>query len=88
MNAAKVIDAGHALDFESTITRLERKPIDELDETGDRFAAAQMRNVDTFDRTWCFLELEDLLESRESFFGIDMKHFGLGVCIQFAAPVQ
>ena len=76
------------LNLESSITRLEWQAVDELDQTGHRLSAAQVRNVDTFDRSRRFLQFEHLLQSSQSFFGIDMKDFWLGVSIQFATPIS
>ncbi len=75
-------------DLEAAVARLERQPVDELHQAGHRLAAAQVGDVDAFDRARRLGQLEHLLQPGQPLLGIDVKHFGLHVRVQFAALVE
>ena len=43
-----IVDTLHALNLVATISRLERKPIDELHHAGHRIGSTEVRNIDAF----------------------------------------
>ena len=49
VNAAEVVDAGDAANLVAAIAGLKREAIEELDDAGDSFAAAEVGDIDAFD---------------------------------------
>ena len=52
------------------------------------FAAAEVRDVDAFDRTGSLGQLERFLQAGQPLLRIDVKNLGLDVRVQFPAPVE
>ena len=75
-------------DFVAAIAGLERQAVEELHDAGDRFAAAEVGDIDAFDRPRRFGELEDFFQAGETLFRIDVEDFGLGVRVELAAAVE
>jgi hypothetical protein len=88
MNAAKVIDSRYVADFVTAIPGFERKSVEKLHQAGDRLFACEVSDVDPFDRTRYFLELQDLSQSCQSLLGVNEKDFGLSVRVELATRVE
>ena len=88
VDAGEVIDAGDRPNLEPLVAGLERQPVDEPHEAGDRFAAGQMGNIDPFDRPRRLGEMKHLPQPGETFLRIDVKDLGLGMLVEIAALVE
>jgi hypothetical protein len=85
VNRRVIVHAGHLANAKSAVARFERQPVDELDQAGHGLGSRQVGNVDSLDRPRLFRQLEDLLQPRESFFGVLVKNLGLLMLFEVAA---
>ena len=47
-----------------------------------------MGDVNSFDPPWHFIQLQNFLQTCESFLGVDVEHFRLSVVFKVASKVQ
>ena len=76
------------LNLVAAIAWLEGQAVEELHDAGHGFAAAEVGDIDPFDRPRRFGQLEHLFQAGEPLFRVDVKDFGLGVGIEVAAAVE
>ncbi len=81
VDTSKVINALHVLNTVSSISGLEGQSINKLHQTGDRFVAPQVCNIDAFDHSRRRLQFQDLLQTVDALFGIDVEDLGLHMCV-------
>ena len=84
----EIVDAVDRADLESFVTVLERKPVNELDATGNGFSTLEMRNVHSFDATRQRRQFEYFLQTEQSAARIDLKYFRLRVLFQIPSQIQ
>ena len=84
----EVVDSVHTANTEALVARFKWQAVDKADEAGDGFIAAEVGDIDAFDRSRGFGQLEHFFEAGQTFFGIDEKDFGLDVLVQLTAVVE
>ncbi len=88
VDAAIIVDALHAADFEAAIARLERQTVQKLHQAGHGFLSSKVSDIDALNRAGQSLQGEDFFQPRQTFLGIDVEDLGLSVRVQLAALVQ
>ena len=88
VNAAKIVDPADILDPKPPVARFKRQSVNELNQTRNRFLAAEVSNVYPLDHTRRLGQRQYLSQTGQTFFRVDVKHFGLGVRFQFASFIQ
>jgi hypothetical protein len=69
VDAAEVVDAGDFADLVPSIARFERQAVDELDQAGHGLPAAQMRDIDAFERARRGVQVQTLRNPANPFLG-------------------
>ena len=76
-----LVTAARATNAKATIARPKRKPVDEVDQAGDRFVAAKVGDVDPLNGPRLPVEMKHLLQADETFFRIGVKRFEPFLCL-------
>ncbi len=88
VDTAKVVDSRHVPDLVASIARLERQPVNELDQAGHRLVALQVRDVNPLDGAWRGGQLQDFSQTSEPLLGINEEDLRLRMRFQFPALVE